>query len=482
MDIQEILNLADHLIFNKTGKHLDDLQQVILRGTFQGKKYSEIAQEFQCTNGHVRDVASELWKTFSETFGEQVNKSNLRTTFDRWRFSIASSQHIVSSQHIEKDSVGVNNNINFCPETFSSLETINPENFPQPNINKPQTIPRPKIDLSDAPDYKKFYGRTQEIKTLKKSILQEQKKIVMLHGMNGIGKTTLVLQLIKNIQNKFDYIIWQSLRDSPPLKTIQTRLIQFISDQNSTLETSENSHLLEYLRKHRCLIILDDIQTIFSNGKLASHYTPEHQNYSQFFQLIAQLSHQSSCLIISREKLREISTAKNTSIRSLHLKGLDKEATKKILKDQDLQIDEQWQKLIDFYQGNPTWLNIIATTINDLFSGNISELFQYDPLFLDADIKELLHQQLSRLSEVEKQVISHLATTTQPVTISTLLDNLQIPASDLLNIIKSLQRRSLIEKQENNFTLLPVLKQYFEVSILKSEVRSQESGVRSQNE
>ncbi|WP_363267981.1 NB-ARC domain-containing protein [Okeania sp. SIO2B3] len=293
------------------------------------------------------------------------------------------------------------------------------------------------MDLSDAPDYKKFYGRTQEIKTLKKWILQEQKKIVMLHGMNGIGKTTLALQLIKNIQNKFDYIIWQSLRDSPPLKTIQTRLIQFISNQNSTLETSENSHLLENLRKDRCLIILDDIQTIFSSGKLASHYSPEHKNYSQFFQFIAQLSHQSSCLTISREKLREISTAKNTSIRSLHLKGLDEEATKKILKDQDLQLDEQWQKLIDFYQGNPTWLNIIATTINDLFNGNISELFQYDPLFLDADIKELLHQQLSRLSEVEKQVISHLATTTQPVTISTLLDNLKIPASDLLNIIKS---------------------------------------------
>lgn len=166
MDIQEILNLADHLIFNQTGKHLDDLQQVILRGTFQGKKYSEIAQEFQCTNGHVRDVASELWKTFSETFGEQVNKSNLRTAFDRWQFSI---------QHIEKDFVGTNY-INFCHETSPSSETINPENLTQPNINKPQTIPRPKIDLSDAPDHKKFYGRTQKIKTLKKWIIQEQKK------------------------------------------------------------------------------------------------------------------------------------------------------------------------------------------------------------------------------------------------------------------------------------------------------------------
>ena len=453
MDIQEILNLADHLIFNQTGKHLDDLQQVILRGTFQGKKYSEIAQEFQCTNGHVRDVASELWKTFSETFGEQVNKSNLRTTFYRWQFSI------VSSPNIEKDFVGIKN-INFCPETSPSSEIINPENFSQPNINKCQTIPKPKIDLSDPPDYKKFYGRTQEIKTLKKWILQEQKKIVMLHGMNSIGKTTLALQLIKNIQNKFDYIIWQSLRDSPPLKTIQTRLIQFISNQNSTLETSENSHLLENLRKHRCLIILDDIQTIFNSGKLASHYLPEYENYSQFFQLIAQLSHQSCCLIISREKLREISTGKNKSLSSLHLKGLDEEAATKILKDQDLQVDEQWQKLIYFYQGNPTWLNIIATTINDLFSGNISELFQYDPLFLDPDIKELLHQQFTRLSELEKQVISHLATKTEAVTISTLLDNLQIPPSDLLNIIKSLQRRSLIEKQENNFTLLPLLKQY----------------------
>ena len=226
--------------------------------------------------------------------------------------------------------------------------------------------------------------------------------------MNGIGKTKLALQLIKNIQNKFDYIIWQSLRDSPPLKTIQTNLIKFISNQNSTIETSENSHLLENLRKRRCLIILDDIQTIFSSSKLASHYLPEYENYSQFFQLISELSHQSCCLIISREKLREISTGKNTSVRSLHLRGLDEEAAIKILKDQDLEVDDQWQKLINFYQGNPTWLNIIGTTINDLFSGSISELFQYDSLFLDADIKELLHQQFSRLSELEKQIISQI--------------------------------------------------------------------------
>ncbi|CAD5932461.1 ATPase [Planktothrix agardhii] len=29
MDIEEVLELADHLIFTKTGKHLDHLQQAI---------------------------------------------------------------------------------------------------------------------------------------------------------------------------------------------------------------------------------------------------------------------------------------------------------------------------------------------------------------------------------------------------------------------------------------------------------------------
>ncbi|MGB3510035.1 MAG: hypothetical protein WBA93_12490 [Microcoleaceae cyanobacterium] len=107
-------------------------------------------------------------------------------------------------------------------------------------------------------------------------------------------------------------------------------------------------------------------------------------------------------------------------------------------------MDVRWKKLINFYQGNPTWLNIIATTINDLFAGSVSEFFQYDSLFLDADIQELLNQQFAHLSELEKQVISQLARETEAIAISTLLDNLQIPASDLLNIIKSWQRRSLI--------------------------------------
>ncbi|WP_318735537.1 MULTISPECIES: hypothetical protein [unclassified Roseofilum] len=44
MNVEEVVKLADHLVFSKTGQYLDDLQKTILYGTLQGKKYTQIAE------------------------------------------------------------------------------------------------------------------------------------------------------------------------------------------------------------------------------------------------------------------------------------------------------------------------------------------------------------------------------------------------------------------------------------------------------
>ncbi|MBD2584808.1 ATPase, partial [Planktothricoides sp. FACHB-1261] len=75
MDINEALRVADELVLAKTGKHLDNLQQEILRGSWQGKKYSQIAKEFKCGDRHVGNVASKLWQMISEILEENVTKS-----------------------------------------------------------------------------------------------------------------------------------------------------------------------------------------------------------------------------------------------------------------------------------------------------------------------------------------------------------------------------------------------------------------------
>ncbi|MEG5139831.1 MULTISPECIES: hypothetical protein [Microcoleaceae] len=48
-------------------------------------------------------------------------------------------------------------------------------------------------------------------------------------------------------------------------------------------------------------------------------------------------------------------------------------------------------QLIDLYRGNPLWLNIVATMIQDLFGGSVAEFLSYDTLFL-GDLESLLHQ------------------------------------------------------------------------------------------
>ena len=81
--MQKIVEIADELVFKKTGKHLDDLQVAILKGVWGKQQYTEIAEEYRCSEGHVKDISYELWKILSDALGESVRKSNLKAVFER---------------------------------------------------------------------------------------------------------------------------------------------------------------------------------------------------------------------------------------------------------------------------------------------------------------------------------------------------------------------------------------------------------------
>lgn len=83
MDATEVLKYLDELVLNQTGKHLDSLQRAIIKGVLNGRKYAEIAKEYQCTRGHAKDEAYALWQILSEALGEDLNKSNFRASVER---------------------------------------------------------------------------------------------------------------------------------------------------------------------------------------------------------------------------------------------------------------------------------------------------------------------------------------------------------------------------------------------------------------
>ena len=83
MDIHQVLEFVDKVVYAKTGKRLNDLQRGIIEGTLKQQKYSEIADTYRLTQGHVKDVGYELLQMLSDTFDEPVDKGNLKSVLAR---------------------------------------------------------------------------------------------------------------------------------------------------------------------------------------------------------------------------------------------------------------------------------------------------------------------------------------------------------------------------------------------------------------
>jgi predicted ATPase len=59
--------------------------------------------------------------------------------------------------------------------------------------------------------------------------LSEECRAIAILGMGGIGKTALAVKFAQQVQHQFDYLIWRSLRNAPPIEDVLAELIQFLS-------------------------------------------------------------------------------------------------------------------------------------------------------------------------------------------------------------------------------------------------------------
>ncbi|MCH2049986.1 MAG: NB-ARC domain-containing protein [Trichodesmium sp. ALOHA_ZT_67] len=457
MDINTLVELADNLIFTKTREHLTSLQKEVLKGTLNGKKYPQIADDCKRHPDHIKQVGTKLWKLLSDILGKNIKKSNARSILEKFHFS-----HISNTGD---DCVNINSNhINICGE---NKQSPTPKNKSSPTLidqKQDNTNPENYYDLSEAPDLYPLCDRHSEVTTLKQLILQNHSRIITILGLTGIGKSTLTVELIAQIKNKFDYIIWRNIDNYSSCESLQINILKFLSQTDFTSQKKEkisnsqtiNNQLIDYLRKYRCLLIFDNLQEIFASGKLAGTYLQEHENYGKFFQQIATLSHQSCLLLLSQEKPKIIST--NNHCHTLKIDGLGKSAVA-ILKDINLTDEEQSLELINLYSGNPLWLNIIADAVEDLFNGNIAQILSCPSIYL-GDLEPILDKYFQRLSELEKQVILWMASQETAVDIYNTSPDFPLLHSDLWKGIQSLKRRCLVIKQDNLFALLAVLKQY----------------------
>ena len=180
-------------------------------------------------------------------------------------------------------------------------------------------------------------------------------------------------------------------------------------------------------------------------------------------------------MLTSREKPKEIRLLEGETlpVRVLKLKGLHVAEVQEIFKAKGafLGSPADWSRLIKYYAGNPLELNLVSTTIQKLFDGNIYEfLIQNTAVF--GDIQNLVEQQVGRLSNVEQEIIKGLAIHRQPASFSELREKIvpSISPQKLLEALESLEERTLIEKSSALFSLQPVVSEYLNHQLMAEKI------------
>jgi len=402
---QETAYLLKCLSINLS-RDFERVEEVLLEELIQNSAqvYREIAEKHGYSEGYIRArVANELWKEFSSSFGRPIGKENFGK---------------------------------FIAEYAERILAENPDLTQPPLINN------------------HLYGRSAELQTL--TSLTTQFQCVSIVGEIDIGKTALVSHWVERNRQKFEAVVWIDLIGAPKpielldnfIRKIQAQISEPAAQPGETFSETLN-FLINLLQQRHCLLVIDAAEAMIKTPRLAANPYGENKEYSSFIRAIAEQKHQSRLLLVSRQEFIQILQLKNSrhSATEMKLLGLLPEEAEKILVEHQLKDRPEFQTLIKQYHANPGLLVSVSKYIQTCFAGRTGAFLRCNTFLIPDEVTIEYLEQLSQLSEDERNLLFHLATQSEAIEFSELAKTGK-STSVLMKGVMRLIEMQWIERQE----------------------------------
>jgi len=340
-----------------------------------------------------------------------------------------------------------------------------------PPLPAAPALPPRRYDWGEAPVAPVVQGRAAELATLTRWVREGRCRVAQVLGAGGIGKTTLADRVAHDLAPEFAVVYWRSLRNAPPVEEWLAGAIAALSAEQAAVPEGIDARLgllLELLRARRALLTLDNLETVLAPGALEVRYRAGYEGYGTALQRLAEGAHAGCLLLTSREQPLQ---ADDAAVRALHLEGLSVDASQALLGSRALAGDEvAWRVLVARYGGNPLALRVVGETIGAVFGGDIAAFLAQETAVFGG-IRQLLDEQVTRLSAPEQTILTALAVAREPVGFAALVADLGpgAPRGEAVEAVEALRRRSLLEwGAGGTFTVQPVVLEYVTTRLVEA--------------
>ena len=247
-------------------------------------------------------------------------------------------------------------------------------------------------------------GRATERELLAQWVLDERCRVVAVLGLGGIGKSLLATRLAHDLAPSFEYVFWRSLRDAPTPSEWLAEALGFLAPGEAPESGGEPAllrRLLELLSEARCLLVLDNVETVLQPGGRVGAIDRATSATARCSGSSGRRRTGAASSLTSREEPSELRPLRGERgpVRALDLGGLGVEDGRALLRDKQLDGDEAaWQALVQRYGGNGLALKVVGETIRELFGGSIADYLEYattTPGVMVGGVRELLGAQIA---------------------------------------------------------------------------------------